>query len=53
MKYAIIVWATKDEVNPGPGVVYGWYESLATAVKTATNLVQFGTFFQATAVKVV
>lgn len=51
MKYAIVVWATQDEVNPGVGVVYGWYEALATALNTATNLVQNGYFFKATVVK--
>lgn len=52
MKYAIIVWTVQEtECTTTPGIVYGWYESLATALKTATNLVQSGLFYQATAVK--
>jgi hypothetical protein len=51
MKYAVIVWRTESEIGEN-GQVYGWYESLATALNTATNLQQHGTFFKATAVKV-
>lgn len=51
MRFAVIVWRTESEVLNTNGDVYGWYESLATALNTATNLQQFGTFFKATAVK--
>ncbi len=51
MKYAIIVWRTESEVSSGNGDVYGWYESLATALNTATNLQQWGTFWKASVVK--
>lgn len=53
MKYAIIAFSDEASVKTGNGRVYGWYESLATAINTATNLMQFGTVFQATVMKVV
>ena len=53
MKYAVIVWYSRSDLITGTsnGIVYGWYESLATALNTATNLNQGGTVWQATAVK--
>jgi hypothetical protein len=51
MRYAVIVWRTESEMLTENGQVYGWYESLATAVNTATNLVQSGAFWQAVAVR--
>ncbi len=51
-KYAVIVFKTEQHVQ-GTGEIYGWYESLATALNTATNLQQFGTVFSAVVVKLV
>ena len=52
MEYAIIVFPTQKDMTTGKGTVYGWYESLATALKTCTNLTQQGTFYHAVAMKV-
>jgi hypothetical protein len=50
MKYAVIVWATeRDVLEEGKGFVYGWYEALATALNTATDLRRV--YFSAVAVK--
>lgn len=50
-RYAIITWLTESDVLTSNGNVYGWYESLSTALNTATNLQQYGTFWKATVVK--
>lgn len=50
-KFAVVVFINEQEVVDSNGSVYGWYESLATALKTATNLIQNGSFFHAVAMK--
>ncbi len=51
MKYAVIVWTTKDDKNPGPGVVYGWYKTKKECIEKAKELVQTKQFYEAAAVK--
>ena len=53
MKYAVIVWLSESEFLTGTGTVYGWYEALATALNTATNLRQDGRYWHTVAVKMV
>jgi hypothetical protein len=50
-KYAVIVWTSEDDLLNNHGTVYGWYVALATALNTATNLMQHGSFWHAVAVK--
>jgi hypothetical protein len=42
--YGVIVFDSAEDVLHGNGRVYGWYEELATALKTATNLNQNGVY---------
>lgn len=51
-KYAVIVWLTHSTVATAPGMVYWWYEALATALNTATDLQRNGTVAHAVVVKV-
>ncbi len=53
MKYAIVVWMSESEVQSSEGSIYGWYESLATALNTAVNLRQSGKYWQASVVKLI
>ena len=55
MKYFILVWYTKAEVLDGQnnGAVYGWYESLATALHTLADLERNGTVFSGVVAKLV
>ncbi len=49
--YAVIVWTEGTDPTTAPGTVYGWYESLATALKTATNLTLWGVYAHSVAAK--
>jgi hypothetical protein len=51
MRFAIIVWA--DEGKEGNGQIYGWYEALGTAVNTALNLRQNGSYWHAVVVRMI
>ncbi len=51
MRFAVIIFSTESESLIGTGSVYGWYESLATALNTATNLNQSGKYWNAVALK--
>lgn len=53
MKFAIITFKDANEIVNGTGTVYGWYESLATALNTATNLRQWNKAFHTTVVRLV
>lgn len=52
-KYLVVVWVSLEKVPTENGMIYGWYETLATALNTATNLVQNGSFGHAVALKAV
>ena len=51
MRYAVIVWATESQVRTGAGIVYAWFESLATAQNTALILTQIGPYRRAVVLK--
>lgn len=53
MKYAVIVWRVDSEILTSNGDVYGWYESIGTAVNTAVDLMRQGAFAKAVAVKLI
>ncbi len=52
MKFFILAYKTAADVITDKGYIYGWYESLATALNTCTNLRQQGVVWQAVACKV-
>lgn len=53
MNFAVIVFLTDADILASHGVIYGWYESMATAIATAVNLRQSGSYAHAVAMRTV
>lgn len=53
MKYAILIWMSESEKLVGTGSVYGWYESLGTALNTVVDMRRDNRYWDIQVLKVI